>query len=309
MNAKKWTLMALMACTMVPATISAAAQDRRDRQQAQQQQQDEHNPRIAEIRIALHDVNARKDLGIIGVNDTVVVHVGDRIRLRLVAVPQNDNRGDRYPSGRFTGPTGDRPEVTISEIKEDRGSALLEVNRRKDGDTFFRYEILDDLNIDRRLVKGTVAVRIVEAGYGGGGQGYPSPTPPSHDSGAEQYARRVVTALYQGILMRDPDPAANARIERIAREGHRAAVDEAMSIADSRESRIEIYSRGITQEQRLLAMYKQLMGLDQRQIPENDWRLDLQRLRDGRIPELVNLMVQSKEFRLLYGYGSQQHQY
>lgn len=291
---------------LVTSALVAQAQrggrgDREPAQREETQQQDSQvkfdGQRMDEIQIAVQDVNTREDISFLHDGDVLEMNVGEQVRLRLVAIPANPDHARRYPAGRFTGPERRDAEVVLSDHKPHLGSVVLEARRLGDGDSFFRYEVTDNVNMDRRLFKGTFGVRIRRGGGGYGGGDY-------HNGGDQSsYATKVVDALYRGILMRAPDAAARERVDNIARNGHAAAVNHARDIANSRESSIDVYGRGVTHEERLLSLYEHLMGLSEREISEVAWRNDLQRLRNGQMEVVVINMCQSREFADRFGRG------
>ena len=64
------------------------------------------------------------------------------------------------------------------------------------------------------------------------------------------------------------------------------------------ESRIGVYEReGVCNQQRLLAMYKNLLGLSADQIDREQWEEDLQRMNAGQIDAVVVGMVRSPRFQ------------
>ncbi len=291
-------IVALGLALLLASSLVAAAQreTRGEREPAQQTQELKFDgQRMSEIRIAVQDVNTREDVVILRDGDVLELNVGEKVRLRLIAIPASQNHSQRYPAGRFTGPERSNAEVVLSDPKPHLGSVVLEARRLGDGDSFFRYQVTDNVNMDRRLFKGTFGVRIRRGGADPGGGGY--------DSGEQGYASKVVDALYRGILMRSPDAGARPRVEDIANNGHAAAVNHARDIAKSRESTIDIYGRGVTHEERLLSLYEHLMGLSEREISEVAWRNDLQRLRNGQLEIVVINMCQSREFADRFGRG------
>jgi hypothetical protein len=103
--------------------------------------------------------------------------------------------------------------------------------------------------------------------------------------------------------MRDAEPQALAERGRdINRGGYTAAVRQAGDIAASRESRVDIYNKGYSNEQRLAAMYEHLMGQQGRQIDPQYWGANLRRLSQGDINGVVTWMVRSNEFHRRFGY-------
>ena len=128
----------------------------------------------------------------------------------------------------------------------------------------------------------------------GAGYGRPGGTW-SHDR-----ARDLTRVLYQGILMRDPDPGASDTIDSIRNGGYSALVDAAVSIANSNESRITIPGRGVGPVERLNALYSALLGLSNTTADQSQWNRDFRAMRDGQIAQVVESMVRSDRFRSRY---------
>lgn len=284
-----WWSLALIAL-LAPAL--AGAQDRgRDNATAPAEGQD---LRVSELRIGLQDMKTKADLGYVQPGETLELEVGDRVRLRMVAVVGGQWRAPRYPSAAFAVLAGS-DKMNISQVDREQGSAVIEATRATGGrDALVSYEILDQLDIRPGLVKGTITVRI-----GGTPAAAPAPTPapPAPEVGSSR-AAETVAALYQGILMREPDAGgAQPLISRIEREGYPAVLTAALGLANSRESQADLGSRGVTPEQRLEALYRNLLGQSLGQIDSAAWDADLQRLRQGRMDEVIRRLVGSPEFR------------
>jgi len=78
-------------------------------------------------------------------------------------------------------------------------------------------------------------------------------------------------------------------------------VQVAEQLAKSDESRIRVYEReGVCNEQRLLSLYKNLLGLSADQIDREQWDADLRRLSNGQIDAVVAGMVRSSRFQQLH---------
>ena len=116
-----------------------------------------------------------------------------------------------------------------------------------------------------------------------------------------QQARELTTVLYRGILMREPDSGANGTVSAIQRGGYEALVRAAVGIAESDESRIRVYEKqGVCNEQRLLAMYKNFLGISSDRIDRRQWEADLKRMREGNIDQVVETLLASDRFRSRY---------
>ena len=120
-------------------------------------------------------------------------------------------------------------------------------------------------------------------------------------SAGSRSADEVLAALYRGILLRAPDQAAVARRDDIARNGYTGVLRQAREIAESRESEIDVYQRGTCNQQRLLALYKELLGRESAQIDQGTWRGELEHLERGDVAEVVVDMVESRDFQDRFG--------
>ena len=69
-------------------------------------------------------------------------------------------------------------------------------------------------------------------------------------------------------------------------------------MAGSDESRVRVYERAdVNNEKRLLALYQNLLGMNQSQIDSYQWSTDLRRVNEGRIVDVVLDMVRSDRFQ------------
>lgn len=122
-------------------------------------------PAIAELRIAIQDMNTKQERGYLNPGDTLELRVGERVRLRMVAIPAAGNRAPRYPSARFSELAGGG-RIALSQIDPRQGSAVLEaVSTEHPGNpgatTLVSYELLENLNIRKGLREGTITVSVV----------------------------------------------------------------------------------------------------------------------------------------------------
>ena len=256
-------------------------------------------PRIIELRVWVQDMHTKEDREFIPPGSTLQLEVGDKVRLRIQAIPQGEYNRPRYPSARWT-PAGSQQEVRFSEFDERVGTVVVEALRYAPNvRTGVRFQLLDQMNLVRGVNPNGNLLIEVSQGRGGGPPGNPGPPPPSYASQGEDVTR----ALYRGILMREAEPrSVTERGRDIDRGGFDAVLRHAQDIADSRESRIDLYSRGTTNEQRLLALYDNLMGQSGRQIETRYWDANLLRLSRGDVAGVVTWMIRSEAFRRRYGY-------
>ncbi|MCB1054373.1 MAG: hypothetical protein KDD11_02535 [Acidobacteria bacterium] len=286
---------------LVPA-MAGAQDNAREGTARDANRSDNEGIRVSELRIGLQDMKTKADLGYVQPGEVLELNVGDRVRLRMIAVVGGQWRAPRYPSAAFAVLAGS-DKVHISQVDRDQGSAVIEAARPTGGkDALVSYELLDSMDIRPGLVKGTITVRI---GDGGGVATSAPAAPAAAPDASSSRASETVTALYRGILLREPDAAgAQPRIDRIEREGLPAVLSSALEIAQSSESRVDLSSRGVTPEQRLEALYQNFLGQTRSQIDPAAWDADLQRLRQGKIDEVVRRLIASPQFRVQHQWNT-----
>ena len=133
--------------------------------------------------------------------------------------------------------------------------------------------------------------------------GYPNGGYRNNGPNVNTRPEQIVGALYKGILMRDMDSGAQTFIDQVARDGYQGVVNSAVQIANSEESRIRVYERtNVSLDQRLSNLYRALLDWNSSDVSRQTWDNDLQRMRDGRIADVVRDMVGSTRFRQLYAF-------
>ena len=270
------------------------------------------------LQIVVKDVSGKEDIGSVEPGGTVDIEPGGSVRLIMVAT----GNGGRtiYPVPRFSDPT--RGGIRITRANPENANADLDLSGATGGREAISYSI-EDNRIPGNRRRGTFYVRVLDRRRSGGsyGNGYGSGYGNNGGRNGGRYGDRygdryngdgnwygnsrgdeITRSLYQAILLRDPDPGARGTIEAINRGGYDAVVRAAEGIARSEESRIRIYENGdVTNERRLISLYRNLLGLDSSDVDRADWSDDLRRLRDGRIGEVVSDMVRSERFRSRFG--------
>ena len=245
-----------------------------------------HNT-VEEVRIAVIDPRTSQELTVIAPDGSFQLPQNEERLLRLFEPPRPERQERRYLAAEF----GFGPEQTALELTRrspSRGEAGVRVRAgggaaMPSGRLHVGYHIDDDVDLaneDMRL--GRVFAEVVPAGQ------------------SLARADELVAALYRGILLREPDAAAAARRDDIRRSGYPGVVRQAREIAASRESEIEVYKRACNQ-QRLLALYKELLGRDSAQIDQNLWRSQLEHLEAGDVEEVVGDLVEMREFQTRWG--------
>ncbi|HEV8577474.1 MAG TPA: hypothetical protein VGX68_00210 [Thermoanaerobaculia bacterium] len=249
------------------------------------QAQSSYRGNIDAVEIVVTDLETRREMERVDPDGTITLPEGAHVRIHMTAIPAGSSRRLLYPATEFTDAT--RTGVRITRSNEENAAADLDIlpMRNPNRTQTVRYRITDTW-VPASLRTGSFSIRVVPAS---GQSGYWS----------SSRARDLTRTLYEGILMREPDTAANGTIRSIQRGGYEALVDAAVDLADSDESRIRIYEReGVCNQQRLLAIYKNLLGLSASQITRSRWDADLRRLNSGDIAQVVEDIVRSERFRL-----------
>ncbi|MEM9290740.1 MAG: hypothetical protein AAGD01_03575 [Acidobacteriota bacterium] len=274
---------ALAALVLVAASPASTAE-------AQTQRSVENaGPAISELRIALQDMKTKEELGYVVPGEALTLAPGDSVRLRLVAIPGAENRAPRYPSAEFSVLAG-KESIRVSRVNAKEGSAVLDAVRPSGKDALVRYEIREPLNIRKGLLQGTITVRVEDSGNQSGNQ---NEGPVGNDVEA------VVDALYQGILLREPDPAgAREARERITEAGYGEVVRRAEAMGNSGESR----DLAVSDSDRLEALYNHLLGQSSGDLDRQTVNEDLAAIRSGRLGEVAKDLVRSQTFRDRFGY-------
>jgi hypothetical protein len=105
--------------------------------------------------------------------------------------------------------------------------------------------------------------------------------------GAPMSAQQVVADLYRAILLREPDPAAEGFYNRVTREGYAGAVRVGREMSRSTESRTQVPQRGVSNEDRLTALYRHLLGFSRADVSVADWMRNLDYLNQGKVDQVV----------------------
>lgn len=250
----------------------------------------------SDVRIVVKDLSNNEEIGEVNPGGSFDLPEGSKVRLimRLYAPGQGASSRPIYPRTQFTEGTPGRGGVRITATNEVNANATLEVLQlrdnapQRDRSELIRYQISDpEGRIPDRLERGSFLVNVA--------------TESASQDAASRRAEELTRALYRGILMRDPDEGARGTIRDIRRGGYNALVEAAVEIADSDESRIRLYEKdGVCGEKRLLALYKNILGVDSSRIDRQQWDFDLRRLNNGDIAKVVEDMVRSERFRSRY---------
>jgi hypothetical protein len=204
-------------------------------------------------------------------------------------------RGLVYPETEFTETDPGRGWVRVTKTNVENANATLQIVRpsgtNRSRTETLRYRITESIGMPDSLREGTINVRVEPTAASG-----------SSPATSRQQARDLTNRLYQAILMRNLDETgARSHIDSIAKGGYPALIQVAERIAESDESRIAVYEReGVCNQQRLLSMYKNLLGMSAAQIDREQWEEDLRRMNEGQIDAVVAGMVRSPRFQQLH---------
>lgn len=248
-----------------------------------------------EIYIVVKDLSTNKEIGTIRPGGTFTLPEGARVRLILTAVAPGRGRGPAYPETQFYENEPGRGWVRMTRTNVENANATLEIvrpeNRNRSRTETLTYKILEDIGVPAGLRQGFVNIRVEPSRE--------AEVPPSAPVSSYPRARELTNTLYQAILQRDLDEnGALGYIDRIRRGGYPELVRVAEDIAQSEESRVRIYEKeGVTNQQRLAVLYRDLLGLGRDEVAGDQWFNDIRRLNNGQIGEVVADMVRSERFR------------
>jgi len=263
-------------------------------------------PRIGELRIQVVEVGSRQDFGSIAPGETITLPEGAKVRLIMSATPVNGGR-TLYPETQFT--DLNRGGLVITKTNVENANATVEVLSRKGKETTetVQYRITEPVSLPANERTGRIYIHVVPAAnwsqpstggyYNGGAASVPGTGQPIYAR-----SRELVNALYRAILLRDMDEVgARGFVTDIERNGYDGLLHVADQIARSDESRIQVYNNNVTNQQRLDALYRTLLGLSFNQIDSRQRDDDLRRLNSGDIAGVVYVLVRSDRFRSYQG--------
>jgi hypothetical protein len=245
---------------------------------------------VTGITILVRNIDDKSDAARVESGGTFTITRGTHVRVNVEAQLAN-SRTPLYPVTEFR-------DLSNGGIRIARGNAAnaavdLEILPMKRGNRIQRigYTITDN-RVPADLRTGSFNIQVswssasteTPSGSTGGGWG-------------NDRARDLTRVLYQGILMREPDPAASGTTNAIRDGGYNALVTEAFNIANSDESRFSIPRKGISSQQRLQAMYQNLLGLSPGQAEPGAWDNDLRSIESGRVALVAQRLVHSDVFR------------
>lgn len=266
--------------------------------------QSNNRPNIGSVQILIREIGTRNEVARINPGETVTLPEGARVRINMMALPTGSARGPMYPATEFTD-TG-KGGTRITRANQENAAADLEVVASKNYNRVetIRYRITEEW-VPANLRTGSFSIRVSSGDTGSSGSsagGWSNTGTTGNGTGAwGDHAVQLTQALYQGILMREADSGAGGTIEKIRRDGFEGLVQAAVGIANSEESRTRIYQDlRVSNEQRLNALYKNILGLDVSQVSQSQRASDLSRLSNGEIARVVEDLLRSDRFRSRY---------
>ena len=239
----------------------------------------------------VRDVDSKQDIGTVQPGGTITLPQGAHVRLVMTALPVGSARGPVYPATTFTDQS--RGGVRITRSNAENSTADLDVLAKASGQRQAVGFQIQDTWVPAEMRSGTIYLQVGPRDASTGGVAY-NPQP---GTAAGTSAEELTRMLYKGILMRDPDPGAQGTTDAIARGGYDALVKAAVGIANSSESRNRLPGEGVSSEDRLAALYQNLLGLNADRIDRSQYDSDLRRVTDGRIADVVSDMLRSERFR------------
>jgi len=243
---------------------------------------------VGAVEILVRDANTRQELGTVAPGGIITLPEGAHVRINMTAIPTGSRRNVLYPATEFT--DLNRTGVRITRASEENAAADLEILPMRNPERIQRIEYrITDPWVPVSLRTGSFNIRVVPAN--GSTAGYWS----------NDRARDLTRTLYRAILMREPDADATGTSRAIQRNGYEGLVQAAVDLADSDESHIRVYEReNVCNQQRLLSLYKNLLGLSANQISRSQWDANLKRLERGEIGQVVENLLRSDRFRSRY---------
>ena len=270
------TTRTLLILLLALAAVPLAAQD--------------NKPNIGRVMIEVKDIASKEIIASVEPGGTLDLPSGSHVRLIMTAIPAGAGHRTLYPATTFSDTSNGGVTITRSNAENSTADLVLNRGKAAPGRTeTIRYQIQETW-VPANLRTGSFRIHIAPASSLQSNVG-------SGISLGNSNAEQLTRMLYQAILLRDLDTGAAGTIDSIASGGYDALVPAAIGIANSEESRIRLYEQGTTNEQRLAALYRHLLGVSISQIDRGQYNADLQRINAGRIADVVAEIVSSDRFR------------
>jgi hypothetical protein len=239
-------------------------------------------------------------------------------RFRVIMMAYTPGGRDRiYPATVFREAQVGRGGIKIAKESNQNSNYVVDVLniRERYGSRSERvsYEI-NDARVPRHLRTGSFVIDVLsseeinnpQGQNQGGGWG----RRPGRDDGdrpginVRTRAGQMTQVLYRAILLREPDAGAQGFTDRIERDGYDGLVTAATTIAQSNESRRDIYQQkpDLTPERRVTQIYRELLGVREGEYDRRTFDEDVRLVQDGKVAVVVGEIVRSQRFRDLYSY-------
>lgn len=297
---------ALAALLLAPTLAPAQPRERHEPQPT---------PTIRQLQVAVTRPGGHERPRYLDPGDELELRIGESVRLQLVGTPVGGSAASVAVPARLAELAG-KQTIEVSEVDERDGSALLTaVRTRETGphepSALVSWEISGAVERTHGVPKtGTISIEVLDrAGrrVGPGDDGDHDRGDhgrddhdrgdhgrDDHDSGGPA---DLIAMLYQGILLRAPDPdGAAPRVRAIEEQGYPGLLAQARQIAESTESRVGVYDKGITNPQRLAALYRELLGREAGEVDHDVWSGQLRQLERGEIAGVVESILRTSEF-------------
>jgi hypothetical protein len=246
-------------------------------------------PTIGRVMIVIKDIDTKAEIASVEPGGTVTLPAGSHVRLIMTALPTGRAHGPLYPDTTFHDTAKGGVTITRSNVENSTADLVLSRTKASERTETIRYRISESW-VPADLRTGWFRIHIA-----------PARTDGRRAAGGIALGRtradRLTRMLYEAILLREPDPGAAGTVEAIANGGYDALVRAAVAMANSEESRHRIYDQGTTNEQRLAALYRNLLNMSPGEVDRAQYDHDLRRLNEGRIAEVVAGVVNSDRFR------------
>ena len=118
-------------------------------------------PAIASVEVRVRDLGTQEELEPLLPGGRLTLEEGQRVRLRMTAIPRAQNRGPRFPSARFA-LVGNTRKLQVERVNEQLGSMVLRA-RSPDlgrGASFVTFEVLEPLAMNDRMRAGRISIEI-----------------------------------------------------------------------------------------------------------------------------------------------------
>jgi len=248
----------------------------------------------AGLRVAVVDPASGQELAVVAPGSEITMAPGQTLTFRLFE-GNAGRRRDRVAVPAGFGFGNNPTALSIVSSNPSNGEVTVRLGDASPGQ---RLHVGWRLNDTRRGADasntGKIDIRVVGSSV--------TPTQEYYVPGYRSFGSQIdalVDAYYRGILLRDPDPSGGANYRQtVARGGYQGARQAAIDIANSDESR----RLRAAPEQRLEALYQNLLGIDPNSVDARTWDSDLARIAHGDVAGVVARMVDSRAFQYRYGF-------